>query len=166
MFPRARGPLVVHRLDMETSGLLLVALDEDAQRDLSGQFESRVVEKRYTALVDGSLRRDSGEIDLPMRADITNRPMQIVDHVNGRPARTRWRVLSREIDRTRVEFEPVTGRSHQLRVHAACGLGAPIIGDSLYGGRHAERLMLHATRLSFLLPGTRTRVEFESRTPF
>ena len=119
MVPEARGPMIVHRLDMETSGLLVVALDEDAQRELSMQFERRDVEKSYVAVLDGIVERDAGVIDLPLRPDIDNRPVQIVDHVHGRPATTRYRVLVREGDRTRVHFEPVTGRTHQLRVHAA-----------------------------------------------
>jgi len=174
-FPEARGPLIVHRLDMETSGLMVLGLDTDAQRELSRQFEERVVEKQYTALLSGGPapgtpdplgEADHGEISLPMRADIERRPIQIVDRRQGREAVTRWRVLGREIDRVRVLFEPRTGRTHQLRVHAAAGLGRPIVGDTLYGGESAERLMLHASRLSFLEPGTRTRVEFENRAPF
>ena len=94
------------------------------------------------------------------------RPVQIVDPVYGRESMTQWRVLTREVDRTRVRLEPMTGRTHQLRVHMASGLGRPIIGDSLYGGEPAERLMLHAAELSFLEPGTRRRVEFASRPPF
>jgi len=176
MFPRATGPLVVHRLDMETSGLIVFGLDEEAQRELSAQFEKRVVEKSYVALVTGSVRamwagpdpldRDDGEVSLPMRGDLERRPLQIVDPENGREAVTRWRVLSREIDRIRIRFEPFTGRTHQLRVHAATGLGHPIIGDELYGGPEAPRLMLHAASLSFLEPGTGRRVEFESAAPF
>lgn len=175
MFPGATGPLVVHRLDMETSGLMVFALNESAQRELSRQFEERVVEKQYVALVSRAsygrehaerLAAESGEISLPLRADIENRPVQIVDLVHGREAVTRWRVLGREIDRVRVLFEPRTGRTHQLRVHAALGLEHPIIGDGLYGGEPAERLMLHASRLSFLEPGTEARVEFASGAPF
>jgi len=173
MFPRASGPMVVHRLDMDTSGLLLIALDEDSQRELSRQFEERVTEKQYVALLDGEVEGEMGEILLPLRADILNRPYQIVDLEKGREAVTRWRVLAREVDRTRIQFEPLTGRSHQLRVHAAAGLGCPILGDLLYGKppgighkRGAERLMLHASRLSFLEPGTVRRVEFESGVPF
>jgi tRNA pseudouridine32 synthase/23S rRNA pseudouridine746 synthase len=167
MFPRATGPLVVHRLDMETSGLLVFGLDEASQRELSRQFETREVEKSYLALIEGGpLEAEEGEITLPLRADIANRPVQVVDHERGREAVTRWRVLAYETDRVRVRFDPLTGRTHQLRVHAAAGLRRPIIGDALYGGEPAERLMLHAWRLSFLEPGTRRRVEFESGVGF
>ena len=171
MFPKARGPLVVHRLDMETSGLIVLALDEEAQRELSRQFEDRVVEKSYTALLcagssEEELGSRSGVIDLPLRADIQYRPVQIVDFEHGRPSRTQWQVLAHEIARWRVRFDPVTGRTHQIRVHAAAGLKRPIIGDALYGGDPAERLMLHAAELSFLEPGTRRRVKYESRVPF
>ena len=171
MFPSATGPLVVHRLDMETSGLMVLGLDEEAQRDLSRQFEERLTQKRYIALLprwgpDRSELPDSGTVDLPMRADIENRPIQVVDHEHGRDAITNWRVLSREVDRLRVRFEPVTGRTHQLRVHAAIGLSRPIVGDALYDGEPADRLMLHAASLSFLEPGTRRRISFESPAPF
>jgi len=172
LFPDASGPLVVHRLDMETSGLMVFGLDERAQRDLSCQFEDRVVEKAYLALVPRFIGGecaelpDEGEIDLPMRADIQNRPIQIVDHERGRPAITRWRILARETDRLRIRFEPLTGRTHQLRVHATAGLHRPILGDVLYGGEAADRLMLHAASLSFLEPGSRRRVSFESPAPF
>lgn len=171
MFPGATGPLVVHRLDMETSGLLVLGLDPGAQRSLSAQFEARSVEKAYVALVEGAPAHDAGTITLPLRPDVSNRPIQIVDAAHGRPAVTRWRVLSREVDRTRVEFQPLTGRTHQLRVHAASpgprgGLGHPIIGDTLYGGPAAERLMLHAAMLSFLDPDSGRRLEFRSETPF
>jgi len=172
MLPRAAGPMVVHRLDMETSGLLVVGLTAAAQRDLSGQFEARRVRKGYAALLAGEVAEDSGEVSLPLRPDLLRRPFQIVDAVHGRAAVTRYRVVARETDRTRVEFEPVTGRSHQLRVHAATmraagGLGCPIIGDVLYGDASTgERLMLHATRLAFTEPGTGRGVEFESAVPF
>lgn len=170
MFPGARGPLVVHRLDMETSGLLVLGLDEGAQRELSGQFEARLVGKRYVALVEGEVVGQAGEISLPLRPDLTNRPYQIVDRAEGREAVTRWRVAAREVDRTRVDFEPLTGRTHQLRVHASHpeGLGRPIIGDVLYGREEAgaPRLMLHAAYLSFLEPGGARRVEFVSGPEF
>jgi tRNA pseudouridine32 synthase / 23S rRNA pseudouridine746 synthase len=169
-FPEARGPLVIHRLDMETSGLLLFGLDEAAQRDLSRQFEARRVEKSYIALLpdlgDAPPLPDAGEINLPMRADIDNRPMQIIDRIDGREAITRYRILAREPGRLRVRFEPLTGRTHQLRLHAAAGLQRPIIGDVLYGGEPAERLMLHAAALSFLEPGTDRRIDLACPTPF
>jgi len=164
--PLALGQLIVHRLDMDTSGLMVVALDADAQRELSLQFEERKPEKRYVALVAGLVRDDEGTIDLPMRLDIENRPYQIIDHVQGRAATTHFRVLARETDRTRIEFRPVTGRTHQLRVHACYGLGHSILGDPLYNGAPAERLMLHASYLSFLAPGGRARLEFTSPPPF
>lgn len=193
MFPHARGPLIAHRLDMETSGLLVLGLDEDAHRNLSAQFESRAVAKRYIALLEGPVGAAEGTIELPIRLDVDNRPYQIVDFEQGRTSLTRFRVLEREPDRTRVEFEPFTGRTHQLRVHAAfsgdahwparegkpparsmaqpppaprVGLGHPIIGDGLYGRVRAERLMLHASELEFNDPGTGARVRFKSGAPF
>lgn len=166
MFPEALGPMVVHRLDMETSGLMVVALDAPTQRALSMQFENRRVAKAYIALLDGLIAADGGTIDLPIRADIENRPMQVVDHARGRPAVTRWRVLARETDRTRVCFEPQTGRTHQLRVHAALGLGHPIVGDVLYGSGGQDRLMLHAEYLGFTDPDTGCWVEARSRPDF
>lgn len=189
LFPHATGPMVVHRLDMDTSGLIVVALDADAQRELSRQFEQRLVQKKYVALLDGVLDRDEGEIDLPIRPDVDHRPYQMVDFVHGRSAVTQFRVLAREADRTRVEFVPITGRAHQLRVHAAdpvyrgppgalpreiggehgtrLGLGYPILGDALYGDpKAAPRLMLHAAWISFVHPSTGERVEFESNVPF
>lgn len=168
-FPDATGPIVVHRLDMDTSGLLVLALDADAQRDLSRQFEARTVHKTYTALLGGEIGADEGVIDLPIRADIDNRPMQIHDPEHGKPSVTKFRVLSRRDGVTRVEFAPVTGRSHQLRVHAAhpLGLGVPILGDVLYGDEaSAPRLMLHATTLEFDDPSSRERVSARSEPPF
>ena len=171
-FPHCAGPLVVHRLDMDTSGLLVFGLTPDAQRDLSAQFESRTVHKHYIALVQGLVAADCGTITLPIRADIDNRPVQIVDHLQGRKSMTYFHVLARETARTRSQFEPITGRTHQLRVHAATpahlgGLGHPIIGDVLYGsGLAGDMLCLHAAFLSFLEPGTQRRVEFTTPPPF
>lgn len=177
-FPNATGPLTVHRLDMETSGLIVLGLDPAAQRDLSMQFERRTVSKKYIAVLAGLLDSDEGEICLPLRADLARRPIQIVDFVQGYPSTTRYRVLSRDLaSRTaRVEFTPITGRSHQLRLHSAApreidgrpgGLGAPILGDPLYGdAASAPRLLLHASMLAFDEPGTSTRVEFTSNAPF
>lgn len=166
-FPHATGPMVVHRLDMETSGLMIVALDADAQRELSGRFERREVEKDYLALVGGDPGPDEGRVELPLRLDPDNRPRQVVDHIHGRAAITIWRVIEREAGRTRLHLRPVTGRSHQLRLHCAYGLMCPIIGDVLYGeGRPGDSLMLHATRLVITPPGGETPREFVSEPPF
>lgn len=172
LFPEATGPMVVHRLDMDTSGLLVVALDAGAQRDLSVQFQDRLTRKAYIALVDGVIERDTGYVDLPLRVDWPNRPIQIVCMEEGKPAQTEYRVLARETERTRLELIPVTGRTHQLRVHCADpqGLGAPILGDRLYAQGPARddhpRLMLHAARLSIRPPGSKRLVDFESEVPF
>jgi tRNA pseudouridine32 synthase/23S rRNA pseudouridine746 synthase len=169
MCPGATGPIVVHRLDMDTSGAIVFALDAETQRALSKQFEARTVAKRYEALLAGEIDHETGKIDLPIRADIDNRPMQIHDPVHGRPSVTSYRVLARGNGTTRVEFTPLTGRSHQLRVHAAhvLGLGAPILGDVLYGHEaSAPRLMLHATDLSFDDPETGERVTAHTDAPF
>ncbi len=159
--------LTVHRLDQVTSGLLLHARGKDMQVALSMQFEKRQVGKRYEAIVQGLLEDDAGEVDLPLIVDWPNRPKQMVDHERGKPALTRWRVLSRdtEAQRTRVELEPVTGRSHQLRLHMA-SLGHPIVGDVLYGAETAQRVCLHARKLQFTHPVTGEALAFESTTPF
>ena len=167
---RARWPdaLVVHRLDMATSGLLLFARSVALQRALSMAFAQRDVHKRYEALVDGSPRGDAGEIDLPLAADWPNRPRQRVDRVHGKPSLTRWQVVSRDApDQVRVSFEPVTGRSHQLRVHAAA-MGWPISGDPLYGPAEATapRLMLHACSLSLNHPDSGQPLQWLSPSPF
>ena len=163
-FPNA---MTVHRLDLDTSGLLLVALDEDSYRLLQAQFLSREVEKRYVAIVEGSVREDEGVIELPLRVDLDQRPRQLVDFEHGKTALTRFRVLSREGARTRVAFFPITGRTHQLRVHAAhrLGLGTPIVGDRLYG-LPDSRLMLHAEMLRFRDPVSGKIVELELAAPF
>jgi len=176
MFPHATGPLICHRLDMDTSGLIVFALDPDAQRSISMQFEARTVAKRYVALLDGRPPAESGVIDLPVFFDYEQRPRKIIDP-RGKPSQTEWRTLDTGEDRdgpwTRVEFTPITGRSHQLRVHAAApaesgGLGAPIRGDTLYNPRAAEgaRLRLHASRLAFDDPAQGWRVEFRSSSDF
>ena len=170
MFPAATGPLVVHRLDMDTSGLLVLGLDAEAQRELSAQFERREVEKAYVAVVDGIVGCESGTIDAPIRPDEWNRPYQVVDRSHRRPAVTCYKVLGYETERTRLELIPQTGRTHQLRVHCAT-IGHPILGDVLYGpqpqtSEGAERLLLHAAVLGFTEPGTGRRVRFESRAVF
>ena len=170
MFPEAAGPLVVHRLDMDTSGLLIFGLDPEAQRELSMQFERREVEKSYLALVDGTVPLESGTVDVPIRMDPFNRPYQVVDRSHRRPAVTCFKVLSYETDRTRLELIPQTGRTHQLRVHCA-HMGNPILGDVLYGpqprtAESAPRLMLHAAMLGFTDPETGRRVRFERGAGF
>ncbi len=155
---RLPDALVVHRLDMATSGLLLMARGAEAQRRLSAAFAERRVTKRYTAVVAGQIEADCGEVDLPLICDWPNRPRQMVDHTCGKPALTRWRVLSRQDDQTtRIELEPVTGRSHQLRVHLQ-SIGHPIVGDELYAPAHwqqaASRLLLHACHLDLAHPSS------------
>jgi tRNA pseudouridine32 synthase/23S rRNA pseudouridine746 synthase len=166
-YPRAMGPLLVHRLDLDTSGLLVAALDPRTHAAVQRQFLHRDVHKRYVAWVEGQVQDEEGTIDLPLRVDLNDRPRQIHDPVHGKAAVTRWRVLERTGTRTRVAFFPLTGRTHQLRVHAAhpLGLGAPIVGDRLYGHESA-RLMLHAEALEFTHPETGGRVHFERRAPF
>ncbi len=161
--------LVVHRLDMATSGLMLFARGSEAQRTLSRAFAQREVEKTYEAIVAGAIEGDSGEIDLPLAADWPNRPRQIVDPERGKPSLTRWRVLAREADRTRLALEPLTGRSHQLRVHLAA-IGHPILGDALYApepaARAADRLLLHASALRLVHPIDARALGFTSPVPF
>ncbi|MEN9418062.1 MAG: hypothetical protein RI988_1682 [Pseudomonadota bacterium] len=161
--------LVVHRLDMATSGLLLFARGESAQRALSGAFESRLVRKGYVAVVAGELKEDAGEIGLPIGAHWPDRPRRCVDPLRGRPALTRFQVLVREDGRTRLALEPVTGRTHQLRVHLAA-IGHPIVGDALYAPPEAQagapRLLLHASRLAVPHPQGGQLVEWTSDVPF
>ncbi len=165
VYPEA---LSVHRLDMGTSGLLVVARGPAMHRELSMLFQERKVAKRYIAIVDGRLQANTGEISLPLICDWPNRPRQKVDHEIGKPSLTRYRLLNYDArtNSSRVELEPITGRSHQLRVHLA-ELGHPILGDELYGSESsAPRLLLHATMLSFPLPGTNETLTFESAPDF
>ncbi|MCY1077441.1 RluA family pseudouridine synthase [Archangium lansingense] len=166
-YPHATGPLLVHRLDLDTSGLLIAALDSRTHAALQRQFIQREIHKRYVAWIEGVVQGEEGTIDFPMRVDLDDRPRQIHDPVHGKPAVTRWRVLERRGQRTRVAFFPLTGRTHQLRVHAAhpLGLGAPIVGDRLYGHEDV-RLHLHAESLSFQHPETGQLVSFERPAPF
>jgi tRNA pseudouridine32 synthase/23S rRNA pseudouridine746 synthase len=190
-FPDA---LIVHRLDMATSGLLVFARGAEMQSRFSRMFREREVQKRYVAVVAGQVRpsilrerppgrdrthRDVGtaptdvafsgqawsEINLPLIADWPNRPRQKVDHELGKPSLTRYLVLDHDDDTTRLELEPVTGRTHQLRVHLAA-VGYPIIGDALYGGRAADRLLLHAQSLSFAHPLDGNTLSFVCAPPF
>ena len=162
--------LVVHRLDMETSGLMVFARGIEAQRAISRSFEQRVVSKYYQAITCGLIEDDAGTINLPLICDWPNRPRQMVDHAIGKPATTHFAVLARDtlMQRTRVGLTPITGRSHQLRVHLA-SLGHPIIGDSLYAPAApaaGERLMLHAARLGFPHPVSGALCAFSSAVPF
>lgn len=172
IWPWSAGDLTPHRLDIETSGLMVVAMTRKVYRSLARQFEGRKIGKAYEAVLAGVVEGDRGAIELPLRVDWPNRPRQIVCHDEGRPARTLWRVIDRDVNRTRVEFRPETGRTHQLRVHAATsradgGLGCPIVGDTLYGDAgSAPRMLLHASRLSFFDPSVGTPMRFRSPPPF
>ncbi len=169
-YPQIEGPGLVHRLDLDTSGLLVMAKSLDVYRSLQAQFAKRQIEKRYVAWLDGTVTRDEGEICLALRVDLEDRPRQIHDPVHGKDAITRFVVLERRDTAegcfTKVEFQPKSGRTHQLRVHAAhqLGLGAPIVGDRLYGKGHG-RLLLHAERLRFSHPQSGKMVDFHSPLP-
>ena len=169
LFPHAKGPMSVHRLDVETSGLMVVALRRDTHRNLSLQFEKRKVEKKYEALLEGCINEDRGHIELAFSLDWPNRPKRRYDPENGKLGVTDWEVIKRNKRSTRVAFKPLTGRTHQLRVHSAheLGIGHPILGDSLYGNPElADRLMLHSNYLSFDHPETNKRLQFDIPTPF
>lgn len=165
--PEATGPIVVHRLDQETSGLVIFAKDKETHKFLQQQFENHSVKKCYIALLEGVVADDEGIIDLPIRPDVDDRPRQRVDRDHGRPAVTRYRVLERSGGMTRVALEPLTGRTHQLRVHCshALGLNCPIVGDRLYG--HAsDRLKLHAQTITVVHPFTHLPITLESSPDF
>jgi tRNA pseudouridine32 synthase/23S rRNA pseudouridine746 synthase len=160
-FPESTGPLIVHRLDMSTSGLMVVAKTMEAYVNLQKQFLNRSIKKRYVALLEGLVADDEGCIELPLRVDLENRPHQMVCNEYGKPAITQWKVLERNNNRTRIQFIPITGRTHQLRVHAShpLGLNCPIVGDDLYGER-ADRLYLHAYYLAFTHPMKKKEMNF------
>ncbi len=166
--------LVVHRLDMATSGIMVLARGAAAQRTLSSAFAKRSIAKRYVAVVQGCLAaapENWGVIDLPIAADWPNRPRRVIDHQSGKASLTRWRVVWHDAQRntTRIELEPVTGRSHQLRVHLLA-LGHPIVGDTLYGGadspKPAERMLLHACALEMTHPVSFEMMRFVNAPPF
>jgi len=163
------GALIVHRLDRDTSGLMLMARHAEAQRRLNRAFADRQVEKSYAALVQGSVAEESGRIDLPLRKDFDRPPRHMVDRALGRPAVTEYRVVHRHADRTRLDVYPHTGRSHQIRIHLA-ELGHAILGDPLYGCAAGPptwgRLMLHAQGLSLQHPHTARPLAFHSECPF
>jgi tRNA pseudouridine32 synthase / 23S rRNA pseudouridine746 synthase len=164
-YPEATGPLIVHRLDMSTSGILVLTKTKEANKILQEQFIKRTVKKRYVALLDGKLEEKNGKISLPIRLDLDDRPKQLVDFEFGKKAETFWEIIRIQNDKTRVYFYPITGRTHQLRVHAAHknGLNAPIVGDDLYGKKE-KRLYLHAEFIEFLHPKTMEKMSF-SVTP-
>ncbi len=167
LYPDATGPLVVHRLDMATSGLLLIAKTKEVHQNLQAQFSNRSIKKRYTALLEGIVSDEEGTIVLPLCLNPLDRPRQIVDKEHGKPAITRYRVLARTESQTLVAFYPLTGRTHQLRVHSAHSLGlhCPIKGDELYGSK-ADRLYLHAESLEFTHPVSKEKVTIEVKTDF
>lgn len=160
--------LVVHRLDCDTSGVIIFARTKQAQGFLGQEFEQRRAKKTYIARLQGQVEGDSGTIDLPLGSDWDYRPRQKIDHQNGRPAVTNWQVIGRGDAETRVRLAPHTGRSHQLRVHMLA-LGHPILGDQIYAPDTTHdhpRLMLHAETLSLHHPATKTRVSFTAPAPF
>jgi tRNA pseudouridine32 synthase / 23S rRNA pseudouridine746 synthase len=148
---------IVHRLDLDTSGIMVIPLQKTTHAHISRQFQERKVEKSYHAIVFGIVEQDEGEIELPIRCDWENRPLQMIDHEQGKHALTRYQVLERLEDRTRLLLKPVTGRSHQLRIHMR-ELGHPILGCDMYAHEKAlamaDRLLLHATTLGFEHPAT------------
>ena len=166
-YPNASGPLLVHRLDMSTSGILMIAKSKEVHKLMQAQFLRKTIQKSYVALLDGFIEKNEGEIDLPLRGDFDDRPKQLVCHEFGKAAKTKFRVLSRDAGTTRVLFSPLTGRTHQLRVHAAhhLGLGCPIIGDDLYG-RKSSRLHLHAQELIFIHPISKKEQIIYCKAPF
>ena len=160
--------LLVHRLDCDTSGVMIFARTKQAQGFLGQEFEQRRARKTYVARVWGVMEQDRGHVDLPLGSDWPRRPRQMVDHDNGRPARTDWEVIKRSDTETRVRLHPLTGRSHQLRVHMLA-LGHVIVGDQIYAtgpAREAQRLMLHSDTLCLHHPATGAPVSFAAPPPF
>jgi tRNA pseudouridine32 synthase/23S rRNA pseudouridine746 synthase len=166
-YPEATGPMVVHRLDQDTSGIMLIAKTIDVHKNLQAQFINRSIKKRYVALLAGDQTPDSGIIDLPLRVDLDNRPYQVICYTHGKRAITRYKVIERKNGETRIQLNPVTGRSHQLRVHMAhqLGLNTSIKGDTLYGTK-ATRLHLHADFIEFTHPVTQKLKRVACEAPF
>ena len=169
--PKSKTASIVHRLDMATSGVMILAQTKFAHREISKQFELRQTDKYYIAVVDGIVEKDSGIIDLPMIADWPNRPKQKIDFEQGKKAVTEWEVMERDLDKqtTRLKLKPITGRSHQLRLHCF-ELGHPILGCNLYhksgSETKAKRLLLHAASLTITHPKTGKVITVESPCPF
>lgn len=169
LFPEVIKQPAVHRLDMWTSGVMVLAKTSDAHRNLSRQFMRRQIKKLYIALLEGLLKQESGTIELKFRLDIDNRPCQVYDPDRGKLGITSWQKIGEENGCTRVRFIPLTGRTHQLRVHAAhkLGLNCPIVGDALYGsGKYQQRMMLHAFSLTMIHPRSKKKQSFTAKVPF
>jgi len=166
-YPSVTGPIIVHRLDMSTSGILVLTKTKEANKILQQQFIKRTVKKRYVALLSGKVSEKKGTITLPLRLDLDDRPRQLVDFKNGKTAKTNWTIISENNTHTRIHFYPVTGRTHQLRVHAAHkdGLNLPIIGDDLYGTKQ-DRLYLHADFIEFIHPTSKNKINFTVPSDF
>lgn len=166
-YPNATGPLIVHRLDQDTSGIMIVTLQKEVHKILQQQFLERSIQKTYVALLEAEITEQKGKIDLPLILDINHRPMQKVDFKYGKKAVTEFNVINKNAKYTLIELKPITGRSHQLRVHCAhkLGLHAPIVGDNLYGNR-SERLHLHAQKIQFTHPVSELEMYFETEVPF
>lgn len=163
----AQNLMVVHRLDMSTSGLLIFAKSKFVHKHLQLQFLHKTIRKQYAAILDGELEQESGRIDLPLRVDLENRPRQLVCFEHGKPATTKYKIIERKNGKTLVHFFPISGRTHQLRVHAAhnLGLNIPILGDDLYGKR-SNRLYLHAEAIQFIHPITNKEMQFKAEAGF
>ena len=166
-YPEATGPLIVHRLDMSTSGIMLIAKTKEAHDNLQQQFIKRTIRKQYIALLDGIIKQPTGTIELPLRVDLDDRPRQLVCYEHGKSARTKYKVLKIEKGKTRIQFYPITGRTHQLRVHAAHfkGLNTAIVGDDLYGAK-SNRLHLHAAFIELTHPATNKIINFSVEADF
>lgn len=166
-FLNSDGPLIVHRLDMATSGIMIIAKTKSAHEHLQKQFLAKTIRKRYVAILNGTIKKKEGYIDLPLRVDLDDRPRQLVCDEHGKPALTKWKVIDNQGTLTRVSFWPISGRTHQLRVHAAhqLGLNTPIVGDELYGVK-SERLMLHAEEIEFIHPHSQQKMQFECSADF
>jgi len=161
------GPIIIHRLDMSTSGLLIVAKNKESHKFIQDQFIQHTIKKTYIALLDGIVEAESGLVDLPLRVDLDDRPRQVVCYIYGKPAQTKWERIAIENEKTRVRFYPLTGRTHQLRMHAVHpnGLNTPIVGDDLYG-KKADRLHLHAASITFIHPSSKEEMTFEIEADF